>query len=92
MRCGIAAGRSTPPRYGGDEFALILPETDEPEALRVAQRACAQLGEDKENPPLTASVGLAIFPRDGDSVERLLGTADRALYTMKQAKGLETEG
>lgn len=77
----------TPARYGGDEFALILPETDEPEALRVAQRACAQLGQDQEQPPLTASVGLAIFPRDGDSVERLLGTADRALYAMKQARG-----
>jgi len=78
----------TPARYGGDEFALILPETDEPEALRVAQRACAQLAEDKEQPPLTASVGLALFPRDGDSVERLLGTADHALYAMKQARGV----
>lgn len=79
----------TPARYGGDEFALILPETDEPEALRVAQRACSHLAADGETPPLTASVGVAVFPRDGDSVERLIGTADRALYAMKQLRGGE---
>ena len=77
----------TPARYGGDEFALILPETDEPEALRVAQRSCAYLAADEEKPTLAASVGVAVFPRDGDSVERLIGTADRALYAMKQSRG-----
>jgi diguanylate cyclase (GGDEF)-like protein len=77
----------TPARYGGDEFALILPETDEPEAVRVAHRSCAQLAADEEYPALTASVGVAVFPRDGDSVERLIGTADRALYAMKQSRG-----
>lgn len=77
----------TPARYGGDEFALILPETDEPEALRVAHRCGAHLAADDEQPPLTASVGIAVFPRDGDSIERLIGTADRALYAMKQSRG-----
>ena len=77
----------TPARYGGDEFALILPETDEPEALRVAQRSCAFLAADAEHPALAASVGVAVFPRDGDSVERIIGTADRALYAMKQLRG-----
>jgi diguanylate cyclase (GGDEF)-like protein len=77
----------TPARYGGDEFAVILPETDEPEAVRVAKRACAHMTDDPEEPPISASVGLAVFPRDGDTVDRLIGTADRALYAMKQARG-----
>ena len=73
-------------RFGGDEFVVILPETDEPDALLVAERARARLAEDAERPALTTSVGAAVFPRDGASPERLLGTADRALYDMKKAR------
>ena len=73
-------------RFGGDEFVVILPETEEAEALVVAQRARARLAGDAERPALTTSVGVALFPRDGDTAEDLLGTADRALYGMKKAR------
>lgn len=73
-------------RFGGDEFVVILPETEEVEALVVAQRARARLAADSERPPLTTSVGVALFPRDGETAEDLLGTADRALYGMKKAR------
>ncbi len=73
-------------RFGGDEFVVILPETEEAEALGVAQRARTRLAADAEWPALTASVGVALCPRDGETAEELLGTADRALYGMKKAR------
>jgi diguanylate cyclase (GGDEF)-like protein len=76
----------TPARFGGDEFAIVLPEADEVEALGVAQRVRARLGEDATTPTLSTSVGVALYPRDGDTIESLIGTADRALYGMKQAR------
>jgi GGDEF domain-containing protein len=44
------------------------------------------LGEDTTTPTLSTSVGVALYPRDGDTIETLIGTADRALYGMKQAR------
>jgi diguanylate cyclase (GGDEF)-like protein len=78
----------TPARYGGDEFAVILPETEEADAKGVARRMCDRLAADQEVPPLTTSVGVAVFPRDGDTVETLVGAADQALYGMKKVRGL----
>lgn len=76
----------TPARFGGDEFAIVLPEADEVEALGVAQRVRARLSDDATTPTLSTSVGVALYPRDGDTIEGLIGTADRALYGMKQAR------
>ena len=73
-------------RFGGDEFVVILPETEEEEALVVAQRAGARLAADGERPALTTSVGVALCPRDGETAEDLLRTADRGLYGMKKAR------
>ena len=74
----------TPARFGGDEFALILPESGAREAEQAATRICEQLATDGEEPFITVSVGQAVYPSDGTSVEQLLGAADAALYRMKR--------
>jgi len=74
----------TPARYGGDEFALVLPETRPEQAEKTASRICDLLAQDGEQPSITVSVGQAVYPQDGTSIEELLGAADLALYRMKR--------
>jgi diguanylate cyclase (GGDEF)-like protein len=71
-------------RYGGDEFALVLPETAAPEALDAADRICARVTEDAEEPRLSISAGIAVYPTDGTGIESLIRAADRALYHSKR--------
>ena len=73
----------TPTRFGGDEFALVLPEADEESAWQVANRIAELLGGDAETPPLTVSQGVAVYPRDAATAEALLGAADQSLYGQK---------
>ena len=73
----------TAARYGGDEFALVLPEADEDEALQAAARICERVNNDGEKPVISVSVGVAVYPRDGTTIERLLSVADHNLYDMK---------
>jgi diguanylate cyclase (GGDEF)-like protein len=73
----------TAARYGGDEFALVLPEAGKDVASRVVSRIRERLSAEEEHPALSVSAGVAAFPEDGDTPERLLGAADRALYAMK---------
>jgi diguanylate cyclase (GGDEF)-like protein/PAS domain S-box-containing protein len=73
----------TAARQGGDEFALVLPETGAAAATLVARRVCDLLATDKEEPALSVSVGVASYPKDADTIGTLLYAADRALYVMK---------
>ena len=77
-------------RYGGDEFVALLPEVaDEHDAERVASRILELMREPilvgGQECFVTASVGIALYPRDGASVADLLRNADVAMYSVKAA-------
>jgi len=76
----------TAARQGGDEFALVLPETGADAATLVAWRICDLLANDGEEPALSVSVGVASYPKDAETIGTLLYAADRALYAMKQKR------
>jgi diguanylate cyclase (GGDEF)-like protein len=77
----------TAARYGGDEFALVLPESQEDEARRVANRIREVLANDDEQPPLSASIGISVCRGDGARIEKLLSEADQDLYAEKAKRG-----
>ena len=79
-------------RQGGDEFAVIAPETNAEEAGEVAVRlrnrvARRGLGSD-EIRPVSAATGFAMFPADGATVDELLGFADLDLFAAKRGRGV----
>src|SRR2546426_977874 len=80
---GACRGIDTAARFGGDEFALVLPETGDAAAWHVARRVADRVARDGEQPPLSVSVGVAVHPRDGATLEGLLNAADRSLYDTK---------
>jgi diguanylate cyclase (GGDEF)-like protein len=80
---GSCRGIDTAARFGGDEFALVLPETGDEAAWHVARRVAERVARDGEQPPLSVSVGVAVHPRDGATLEALLNAADRSLYENK---------
>ncbi len=77
-------------RFGGEEFAIILVQTDAPGALDVARRICAAIERepivagDTVALNLTVSAGVAVLPEDGRSEGELVAAADKALYAAKQ--------
>jgi len=73
----------TAARYGGDEFVLVLPETESAAAAQVAQRISERLNSDGEEPSISVSIGAAAYPIDGKTIDELLAAADRALYHQK---------
>jgi diguanylate cyclase (GGDEF)-like protein len=82
-----------PARYGGDEFAVILPETSPAEALVVADRILATFADrpfldDQRGPvPVGVSIGVATCPDDARTATELIAAADGALYTIKRRGG-----
>ena len=80
-------------RYGGDEFAVILPETDQTKALAVAEKLSEAISADHrwqgallDNLGVGISFGVAAFPDDGRTADDLLGAADRRLYGAKRRR------
>ncbi|MBS1993066.1 MAG: diguanylate cyclase [Cyanobacteria bacterium SZAS LIN-3] len=72
-------------RFGGEEFVVLLPETDLKWAKMVAERICAAIREKAVDGAgiVTGSVGVATFPHDSDQKDRLFELADQALFLAK---------
>jgi diguanylate cyclase (GGDEF)-like protein len=80
----------TPARFGGDEFAIVLPETSLEAACQVAQRISQRVTVDAEAPNLSISIGAAECPHNGATIEHILSAADHVLYNEKRRSGLST--
>jgi len=75
-------------RYGGEEFAVLLPEADRPFAIGVANRIRQMIGQTwfkayDEEIQITVSVGVALCPEEARGVDALIEQADRAMYQAK---------
>jgi len=71
-------------RYGGDEFGVVLIDSDEGMARQVAQRIESRLQTDREEPALSASIGISNYPDDGRTAAELIEVANRRLYKRKK--------
>jgi len=76
-------------RYGGDEFAILMPEANTEQALVLAERLCTGLASDPSLAVhgVTASFGIASFPLHGPTPEEILSIADSGMYLAKHQKG-----
>jgi diguanylate cyclase (GGDEF)-like protein/PAS domain S-box-containing protein len=70
--CSCCRDIDTPARFGGDEFVLVLPETNADAANLVSQRIRESVDNDGNGPRISVSVGVAVYPRDGHT-NSLLG-------------------
>lgn len=86
---GFRQGSDVACRFGGEEFVLVLPEMERDDALARMQHLCQRVAalvmdyQGQALPTITVSIGLALFPGAGDSVEKLIHAADSALYRAK---------
>lgn len=89
--CGVLRGGDTLGRYGGEEFLVLLPETDLAETREVAERIRAAvaahpfvLAHVEGGINMTISIGAATYPTDGNSTGELVQNADQAMYWAKR--------
>ena len=77
-------------RIGGDEFSILLPHTDEEQAIITSQKILSSFNEtieiDGVDVSIAASIGIAIYPEHGEDVQTLLRYADIAMYVAKRNK------
>lgn len=79
-------------RYGGEELVVLLPETDQKSACKVAERIRQRVARDTKKlmrpslqEPITVSAGVACYPNDGTDADQLVARADELLYLAKSA-------
>ena len=77
-------------RFGGDEFVLLLTEIEGPDSIAAAAQRCldilaAPFELESHDIDITASIGISVFPDDGDSLEALVKNADTAMYQAKES-------
>ena len=79
-------------KYGGDEFVILLPQTDKIGSFLAAERLRETIerekfpgGEWQPKGKVTISIGIASYPEHGDTGERIIEKADQALYCSKEA-------
>jgi predicted signal transduction protein with EAL and GGDEF domain len=81
-------------RIGGDEFALLLPQTDSVQALALSRRVETVFAEMLQPLQLSVTVamdhGVAIFPQDAEQADQLIRIADERLYRLKHANHTKT--
>jgi diguanylate cyclase (GGDEF)-like protein len=77
-------------RYGGDEFAVVLIESDKGMAEQVAHRIRNGLRNDQGKPSISVSIGVGIYPDDGPTAPELIEAADQRLYKHKRTENRQT--
>ena len=88
----VARASDTISRFGGDEFIVLLPEVDHPEgsvaiAVRVLEAIANIHTVEHLELQVTASIGISVYPDDGEDVETLIKNADAAMYHAKSKGG-----
>ena len=77
-------------RYGGEEMSIILPQTSKNEAMINAQRICDAVAKtslkvsNTKSCNITISLGVSAYPQDGDTAQKIIECADKALYYAKE--------
>jgi diguanylate cyclase (GGDEF)-like protein len=77
-------------RYGGDEFAVLLIDSDRGMAEQVAPRIESGLQSDQGKLSISVSIGVGIYPDDGRTAAELIEAADQQLYKRKRTENRRT--